>query len=230
MFSGERYICTLSCHTVTVSPSEPPLLPLFVGQMDFISKHLAVSRVVIPAVVTQPAMITLLLSSLLLLSNSLPCQAVVAPSQLDRLAAEVSLLSQNIQQMKESFTASLTVIVEQLDGISHKLDTKVPVRVLRTRGGLTGAKNVVYSSGDNQEEEEEEEEDMREVENQVLTLFRRMISRGRQRKFPLEKIQTEISSVRSGQSYVLTTFTPLTSPLQGCRIDMTNKPIEVFSS
>ena len=213
MFSGERYICTLSCHTVAVSPSEPPLLPLFVGQMDFISKHLAVSRVVIPAAATQPAMITLLLSSLLLLSNSLPCQAVVAVSQLDRLAAEVSLLSQNIQQMKESFTASLTVIVHQLDGISHKLDTKVPVRVLRTRGGLTGAKNVVYSSGDNQEEEEEEEEeDMREVENQVLTLFRRMISRGRQRKFPLEKIQTEISSVRSEQSYVLTTFTPLTSP------------------
>ena len=176
-------------------------------------------------------MITLLLSSLLLLSNSLPCQAVVAASQLDRVATEVSLLSQNIQQMKESFTASLTVIVHQLDGISHKLDTKVPVRVLRTRGGLTGAKNVVYSSGDNQEEEEEEEEeDMREVENQVLTLFRRMISRGRQRKFPLEKIQTEISSVRSEQSYVLTTFTPLNSPLQGCRIDMTNKPIEVISS
>ena len=65
-----------------------------------------------------------------------------------------------------------------------------------------GAKNVVYSSDDNQEEEEEE--DMRDVEDQVLTLFRRMISRGRQRKIPLEKIQTEISSVRSEQSNVKT--------------------------
>ena len=31
-------------------------------------------------------------------------------------------------------------------------------------------------------------------------MFRRMISRGRQRKIPLEKIQTEISSVRGEQS------------------------------
>ena len=45
---------------------------------------------------------------------------------------------------------------------------------------------------------------MRDVEDQVLTLFRRMISRGRQRKIPLEKIQTEISSVRSEQSNVKT--------------------------
>ena len=146
------------------------------------------------------SMRTSVLPSLLFLSNSLMCQAVVASSHLDRLVTEVSLLSQNMQQMKESFTESLTAIVNQLDGISHKLDARFPVRVLRTRGGVTGAKNVVYSSDDNQEEEEEE--DMREVESQVLTLFRRMISRGRQRKIPLEKIQTEISSVRSEQSHV----------------------------
>ena len=145
------------------------------------------------------SMRTPVLPSLLFLSNSLMCQAVVASSHLDRLVTEVSLLSQNMQQMKESFTESLTAIVNQLDGISHKLDARFPVRVLRTRGGVTGAKNVVYSSDDNQEEEEE---DMREVESQVLTLFRRMISRGRQRKIPLEKIQTEISSVRSEQSHV----------------------------
>ena len=159
------------------------------------------------------SMRTSVLPSLLFLSNSLMCQAVVASSHLDRLVTEVSLLSQNMQQMKESFTESLTAIVNQLDGISHKLDARFPVRVLRTRGGVTGAKNVVYSSDDNQEEEEEE--DMREVESQVLTLFRRMISRGRQRKIPLEKIQTEISSVRSEQSHVepLTTLSTLPNNL-----------------
>ena len=158
------------------------------------------------------SMRTSVLSSLLFLSNSLMCQAVVASSHLDRLVTEVSLLSQNMQQMKESFTESLTAIVNQLDGISHKLDARFPVRVLRTRGGVTGVKNVVYSSDDNQEEEEE---DMREVESQVLTLFRRMISRGRQRKIPLEKIQTEISSVRSEQSHVepLTTLSTLPNNL-----------------
>ena len=135
-----------------------------------------------------------------LLLASLLCQALGASSQLDRLITEVSALSQNLDLMKETFSASLAGIAYQLTGISHKLDAKFPVRVMRTRGGVTGARNVVYSSDDNQEEEEEE--DMREVESQVLTLFRRMISRGRQRKIPLEKIQTEISSVRSEQSHV----------------------------
>ena len=142
---------------------------------------------------------SLLLSSLVLVSPSLVCQAVVASSSLDRLAAQVSTLSQNMDQMKESLTAGLAGIVSQLAGISHKLDAKLPVRVVRTRGGLTGARNVVYTSDDNQEEEE----DMRDVEDQVLALFRRMISRGRQRKIPLEKIQTEISSVRRGATNLM---------------------------
>ena len=144
---------------------------------------------------------SLLLSSLVLVSPSLVCQAVVASSSLDRLVAQVSTLSQNMDQMKESLTAGLAGIVSQLAGISHKLDAKLPVRVVRTRGGLTGARNVVYTSDDNQEEEEEE--DMRDVEDQVLALFRRMISRGRQRKIPLEKIQTEISSVRRGATNLM---------------------------
>ena len=131
-----------------------------------------------------------------LLLASLLCQALGASSQLDRLITEVSALSQNLDLMKETFCASLAGIANQLTGISHKLDAKFPVRVMRTRGGVTGARNVVYSSDDNQEEEEE---DMRDVEDQV-SWFRRMISRGRQRKIPLEKIQTEISSVRSEQS------------------------------
>ena len=143
---------------------------------------------------------SLLLSSLVLVSPSLVCQAVVASSSLDRLAAQVSALSQNMDQMKETLTAGLAGIVSQLAGISHKLDAKLPVRVVRTRGGLTGARNVVFSSDDNQEEEEE---DMRDVEDQVLALFRRMISRGRQRKIPLEKIQTEISSVRRGATNLM---------------------------
>ena len=138
---------------------------------------------------------TLLLSSLVFLSPSLLCEAVVATSPLDRLVTEVSALSLNLEQIKETFTASLSVILNQLNGISHKLDAKFPLRGVRNRGGVTGARNVVYSSDDNQEEGEEEE-DMRDVEDQVLSLFRRMISRGRQRKIPLEKIQTEISSVR----------------------------------
>ena len=142
---------------------------------------------------------SLLLSSLVLVSPSLVCQAVVASSSLDRLAAQVSTLSQNMDQMKESLTAGLAGIVSQLAGISHKLDAKLPVRVVRTRGGLTGARNVVFSSDDNQEEEE----DMRDVEDQVLALSRRMISRGRQRKIPLEKIQTEISSVRRGATNLM---------------------------
>ena len=95
----------------------------------------------------------------------------MASSQLDRLITELSALSQNLDLMKESFSASLNGIANQLTGISHKLDAKFPVRVMRTRGGVTGAKNVVYSSDDNQEEEEE---DMRDVEDQVLTLFRKV--------------------------------------------------------
>ena len=141
-----------------------------------------------------------LLSSLVLLCPSLLCEAVVASSSLDRLVTEVSALSTNLQQIKETFTASLAGIVSQLNGISHKLEAKFPLRGVRTRGGLTGARNVVYSSDDNQEEEADD--DMRDVEDQVLSLFRRMISRGRQRKIPLEKIQTEISSVRCEQSNV----------------------------
>ena len=115
----------------------------------------------------------LLLTSLLILSPSLLCQAVGASSQLDRLITEVSALSQNLELMKETFSASLAGISNQLTGISHKLDAKFPVRVMRTRGGVTGAKNVVYSSDDNQEEEEE---DMRDVEDQVLTLFRKVVA------------------------------------------------------
>ena len=142
-----------------------------------------------------------LLSSLVLLCPSLLCEAVVASSSLDRLVTEVSALSTNLQQIKETFTASLAGIVSQLNGISHKLEAKFPLRGVRTRGGLTGARNVVYSNDDNQKEKDEDD-DMRDVEDQVLSLFRRMISRGRQRKIPLEKIQTEISSVRCEQSNV----------------------------
>ena len=76
----------------------------------------------------------LLLASLLILSPSLLCQAVGASSQLDRLITEVSALSQNLDLMKETFSASLAGIANQLTGISHKLDAKFPVRVMRTRG------------------------------------------------------------------------------------------------
>ena len=83
----------------------------------------------------------------------------------------------------------------QLNGISHQLEAKFPNRAMRTR--VQSAKNVVYSR--DEVEEEDEEEELRDVESDMLTLFRKM-TRVRQRKFPVEKIQSEIEAVRSWKS------------------------------
>ena len=55
--------------------------------------------------------------------------------------------------------------------------------------------SVVHSSDDIEDEEEE----LRDVETDILKLFRKM-NRVRTRKFPLEKIQSEIEAVRSLKS------------------------------
>ena len=102
-------------------------------------------------------------------------------------------MNQSIEEMKEGMTDTMNVIFSQLNGISKKLDAKFPNKMMRTRG--LKPKSVVYSS----DETEPEDEDMKDVEDEMLTLFRKM-TRVRQRKFPVEKIQSEISAVRSLES------------------------------
>ena len=61
--------------------------------------------------------------------------------------------------------------------------------------------SVVHSSDDIEDEEEE----LRDVETDILKLFRKM-NRVRTRKFPLEKIQSEIEAVRSLKSSFCISF------------------------
>ena len=100
-------------------------------------------------------------------------------------------MNRNIEHLQGSLTETMTGMVTQLNSISKQLEAKFLNRGMRTR--VHSAKNVVYSRDDLEEEDEEE---LRDVESDMLTLFRKM-TRVRQRKFPVEKIQSEIEAVRN---------------------------------
>ena len=107
-------------------------------------------------------------------------------------------MNQNIEQMQESLTGTLAGISSQLSAISQLLNTKFPLRAMRSR---MSPHSVVHSSDDIEDEEEE----LRDVETDILKLFRKM-NRVRTRKFPLEKIQSEIEAVRSLKSSFCISF------------------------
>ena len=122
-------------------------------------------------------------------------EGMISTSPLNNILKELSVINRNIEQMRESLTTTMNGMFTQLNGISHQLEAKFPNRAMRTR--VQSAKNVVYSR--DEVEEEDEEEELRDVESDMLTLFRKM-TRVRQRKFPVEKIQSEIEAVRSWKS------------------------------
>ena len=123
---------------------------------------------------------------------------MVSTSPLDNILKELSLVNQNIEQMQESLTGTLAGISSQLSAISQLLNTKFPLRAMR---GRISPQSVVHSSDDIEDEEEE----LRDVETDILKLFRKM-NRVRTRKFPLEKIQSEIEAVRSLKSSFCISF------------------------
>ena len=141
-----------------------------------------------------------LITSLLFLSNILSTHGMVSTSPLNNILKELSVMNRNIEHLQGSLTETMTGMVTQLNSISKQLEAKFLNRGMRTR--VQSAKNVVYSRD---EVEDEDEEELRDVESDMLTLFRKM-TRVRQRKFPVEKIQSEIEAVRSWISNISWSF------------------------
>ena len=88
----------------------------------------------------------------------------------------------------------------QLGAINNKLDRLLVPRRSSLKGrSVSSPRHMVGTQDRDAEEDTEEEEDFSRVEDEMMSIFRKItgpLRRARQRKYSAEKLETEIATIK----------------------------------